>query len=185
MTEKQTEVAKPIEGGMTWLWRSAGGVLLLITALIGVAVHQHMNRQVNKLRDQVSELEQELRRDMGRLGENNGDMIKKADHAARLRVVWDKLKESNGDHTDLTRVLERCALLQELSKGHEEERRQMADEIRRLREAQAGDADKTALTREIRDLRERLAQVESKPVVHPVSHQAEPMPVVRPLGKAK
>ena len=176
------EAAKPGEAGMTWLWRISGGMLLLAAALIGVAVHQNMDRQVNLLRAQISELNQELRRDLGRISESHGAMIKKEDHATRIRTVWDTIKEMNGDHTDLTRVKERCALLQEMSKGTEDERRQMAEEVRRLREAQAGDTDKVALTRELRELRERLAQIEGKPVVRPVSHQAEAMPVLRPVG---
>ena len=176
------ETATPGEAGMTWLWRISGGMLLLAAALIGVAVHQSMDRQVNLLRAQLSELNQELRRDLGRLSENHGAMIKKDDHATRIRTVWDKIKEMNGDHTELTRVQERCALLQEMSKGTEDERRQMAEEVRRLREAQAGDTDKAALTRELRELRERLAQIEGKRVVQPVSHQAEAIPVLRPVG---
>ena len=175
------ESAMPGEGGMTWLWRISGGMLLLIAALIGVAVHQNLNRQINQLHDQLGELNQELRRDMSRLSENNGAMIKKDDHSTRMRTIWDSIKAMNGDHTDLTRVKERCAVLQEMYKGNEEERRQMSEEVRRLREAQAGDSDKASLTREIRALRERLAQIEGKPTVQPVSHQ-EITPALRPVG---
>jgi DNA repair ATPase RecN len=174
--------ATPGEGGMTWLWRISGGILLLAAALIAVAGYQNMDNQMNRLRDQLGTLTQELHRDLDRLGENNGAMIKKDDHSTRLRTVWDSIKEMSGDHTDLTRVKERCAILQEMAKGNEEERRQMAEEVRRLRESQAGDGDKATLTRELRDLRERLAQIEGKRSVHPVSHQAEAMPALRPVG---
>ena len=179
------EAAKPSEGGMTWLWRISGGMLLLAAALIGVAVHQNMDRQMNLLRAQLGELNQELRRDLGRLSENHGAMIKKDDHSTRLRSVWDMIKEMSGDHTDLTRVKERCAVLQEMQKDNAEERRVMAEEIRRLRESQAGDGDKATLTREIRELRERLAQLEGKQVVRPVGHTTEAMPVLRRVGHSE
>ena len=169
------------ESGMTWLWRISGGMILLAAALIGVAVHQNMDRQMNQMRGQLGELSQELRRDMGRLSETQGAMIKKDDHSTRLRTIWDALKAMNGDHADLVRVKERCAVLQEMYKGNEEERRQMSEEVRRLREAQAGDDDKASLTREIRALRERLAQIEGKPVVRPVNHQ-EITPALRPVS---
>ena len=170
---RSDEAPTPGEGGMTWLWRISGGMLLLAAALIGVAVHQNMDRQMIQLRAQLGDLNQELRRDLGRLSENNGALIKKDEHGIRLRTVWDTIKEMNGDHTDLTRVKERCVILQEMYKLNEEERRQMVEEIRRLREAQAGDGDKAALTTEIRELRARLAQIEAKPVVRPIGH-AEP-----------
>ena len=179
-TAPASEKATMGENGMTWLWRISGGMLMLAAALVGVAVHQNMDRQMNQLRGQLGELSQELRRDMGRLSETQGAMIKKDDHSTRLRTIWDSLKAMNGDHADLVRVKERCAVLQEMYKSNEEERRQMSEEVRRLREAQAGDDDKASLTREIRALRERLAQIEGKPVVRPVSHQ-EIAPALRPV----
>src|ERR1019366_8870975 len=104
------EPAKPGETGMTWLWRILGGMLVVAAALIGGAVHQNMDRQVNLLRAQLSELNQELRRDLGRLSETHSAMIKKEDHATRMRTLWDTMKQMDGDHIDLVRLTERCAL---------------------------------------------------------------------------
>lgn len=168
--KQTTEPDRVGDSGMTWLWRVSGGVLLLAATLVCVAVHQSMDRQIDQLRKQLAELNQELRRDLGRLSESHGSMIRKEDHNTKLRTVWDKLREIGGDHTALARVHERCAVLQEMYRGNEEDRKQMSEEIRKLREGQSADTDRQALLREIRALRERIAQLESKPTVVPTMH---------------
>jgi hypothetical protein len=95
-------------------------------------------------------------------------MIKKDDHNGRLSKVWEAMKELRADRADLTTLRERCSVLLEVYKAGEQERRALADEVRRLRDRKAALAEREALLGEIRAIRERIAQLENRPAKAPV-----------------
>jgi hypothetical protein len=155
-------------------WKLAGIGLFLVALLTGTAVYMHLQRQVRDLRNELGQLGTDLRKDLARLHESYGTMVKKHDHDGRVRQVWDALKELRADRSDLTILKERCAALLERLKAGDEERRQIAGEVRHLREGKAGEDERQALAREIRAIRERMAQLEGgKAVVVPAGHAEE------------
>src|SRR5262249_18259827 len=120
----------------------------------------------------------ELRKDLGRLSESHGDLVKKDECSGRLRSVWDSIKQVQGDRSDLTALKERCALLTELFKAGEEERRRLSAALQALRGQKAGAGERQEGVREIRKLRERLALLEGRQAgagaVTPASHREKP-----------
>jgi hypothetical protein len=156
-------------------WRLFGVAAVAVVAVVGVATFQHVQCQICAQRRELTELNNELHKDMTHLGDSYAQMVKKDDEMTRLRSVWDTLKELRADRSDLTVMKERCAQLAEAYRASEEERRALAAEVRRLRESKTADDERSALVAEIRGLRERIAQVEGKPKagVVPAGHSVE------------
>jgi chromosome segregation ATPase len=150
------------EGRISLFWRVFGGALLSIAAMVGVTVYQQLTSNLSSLRADLVHLNTDLRKDLGRISESYGDLVKKEDCSSRLRSVWDSIKDVQGDRSDLTALEERCAVLTELFKASEAERRQLAREIQQLREQQAGASERQEVVREIRQLRERIALLEGR-----------------------
>jgi hypothetical protein len=161
------------EARISLFWRVFGGTLLSIAALVGVTVYQQVTNGLNDLRAELGHLNNDLRKDMSRLSETEADLVKKDDYNGRLRSVWDGIKELQTDKATVTALKERTAVLQELFKAAEEERKDLARQLQQLREVKAGEEDRKELLRELQRLRERLALVEGrqqgasvKPAVH-------------------
>jgi hypothetical protein len=142
------------------VWKLAGGAVFAVIVLVCGAVYTHMQRQVADLRHELSHLSGDLRKDLGRLHESYGTMVKKHDHDGRVRQVWDSLKELRADRYDLTTLKERCSALSEAVKSSDAERQLLAGEVGKMRERKASEDERQALAREIRALRERIAQLE-------------------------
>jgi Tfp pilus assembly protein PilN len=164
---------KPAERSLPW--RIFGAAAVAVVALVGVGTYLHLQSQITAQRQELSTLNKELRKDLAAMGGSYADMVKKDDHTTRLRTVWDTLKELRADRSDLTTMKERCALLAEAYKAGEEDRRVLAAEVRRLRESKTAADERDGLVREIRSLRERIAQIEGKPKAKGISaeHVAE------------
>jgi hypothetical protein len=154
--------AKPDRMGL--LWRVLGGMLGAAIVFTAVTVYQQMQAQLALLRSELAGLNKETRRELASMGEKQGALTKRADHEARVRLIWDSLKELRNDRSDLGRLKERCGLLLDLYKAGEEERRQLLADVRRLSERKSG-GDSQALARELRALRERIAQLEGGPKI--------------------
>jgi len=153
---------RPAERGSLF-WRLVGAAAVAVVAVVGVALFQHVQCQICAQRRELTELNNELHKDMTHLGDSYAQMVKKDDETTRLRSVWDTLKELRADRNDLTVMKERCAQLTEAYRASEEERRALAAEVRSLRESKTANEERSALLHEIRALRERIAQVEGKP----------------------
>lgn len=165
--------AKPDHKGL--IWRALGGAVVAAIIFLGVAVYQQLQAQLRELRGELGSISKDARRDLAALGERHAGLTKRADHDARVRLIWDAVKELRNDRSDLGRLKERCGLLLDLYKAGEDERRALVGDVRRLSEKKAGD-DGQALVREIRALRERIAQLEGAPKgkLTPASHADGP-----------
>ena len=84
----------------------------------------------------------ELRSDMIRLNESRADLLKKDEFNTRMTSVWSSMKDLQTAETALTGLRERSALLEQQFKAAEDERKE--------------------LTRQLQQLRERLAVVEGR-----------------------
>jgi len=154
--------AKPDRMGL--VWRVLGGMVGAAIVFMAVTVYQQMQAQLTLLRAELASLSKETRRELASMGEKQGGLTKRADHEGRVRLIWDSLKELRNDRSDLGRLKERCGLLLDLYKAGEDERRQLLADVRKLSEKKTG-GDNRALARELRALRERIAQLESGPKV--------------------
>jgi hypothetical protein len=160
------------EGRLSLFWRAFGGALLGVAALVAVTVYQQFTAQLTEVRNDLSHLNNDLRKELGRLSEAQGGLLKKDEFAGRARSAWDGLKEVQGERTTLTTLKERCALLAELVKAGEQQRRELAGELRRLREQRAGAEERRELVRELHALRERLANLEGRNSPSPAPREA-------------
>jgi hypothetical protein len=163
-------------GGAPVFWRVFGGTLLSIAALVCVTVYQQLTNQIADLRNELGHLNTDLRKDVGRLSETHGDLVKKDEFSGRMRSVWDGIKELQSDRGALAALKERCAALAELHKAGEDERRRLARELQALREHQAGEQGRRELLGELQKLRERLAELEGRqagPKVTPAVHKKD------------
>jgi hypothetical protein len=84
----------------------------------------------------------EIRNDMTRLNESRADLIKKDEFNTRMTSVWNSMKDFQTTTTAVTGMRERSALLEQQLKTAEDERKE--------------------LTRQLQQLRERLAAVEGR-----------------------
>jgi hypothetical protein len=158
-------------------WRIFGGTLLSIATLVIITVCQQFNSQLNELRSELNHLNVDLRKELARLCEGQGELVKKDEFSTRMRSVWDSMKELQADRATLTAVKERCAILQDLYRAGVEERKELGQELARLREGRAGEEERRELAREVQRLRERLAALEGRqgaaPAVKPAVHREE------------
>jgi chromosome segregation ATPase len=163
------------EGKISIFWRVFGGTLLSIAALVLVTVYQQFTSGINDLRNEAGHINADLRKDLGRLSEAQGDLVKKEDLNGRARAMWDAIKEVQADRSTLTTLKERCTVLMDLFKAGEEERRQLVGELQKLREQKAAADERRELVREVQALREKLAQLEGRqaaPAVTPAAPAA-------------
>jgi chromosome segregation ATPase len=130
--------------------------------MVCVTAYQGFSAQVKELRHDLGHLSEDLRKDMVRLAEAQADLVKKDQFANTMRAIWDGIKELRSNQTELTALKERCAGLAEACRAGEEQRRQLADEVQRLRERRAAQAERVELVEELQRLRERLAQMEGR-----------------------
>jgi hypothetical protein len=159
--EAEAPVTRPESKAL--IWRVLGGVTGAAIVFMAVTIYQQLQAQLIDLRSQLGALGKETRRELSTMGERHGGLTKRADHDGRVRLIWDALKDLRNDRSDLGRLKERCGLLLDLYKAGEDERRQLLADVRKLSEKKPGDSQ--ALVRELRTLRERIAQLESAPKV--------------------
>jgi hypothetical protein len=185
-----TEPCLPPKGEerISAFWRICGGTLLSITALVALTVCQHFNSSLNELRSDLGRLNEDLRKDLShlgtdlrkdlnRLGEAQGDLVKKDEYNIRMKSVWDSIKELRDDKAGLNALRERSGFTDQRLKVEEDERKELAREVQRLREVKAGDDSRKELLGELQRLRERVAAVEgrhtSDPGLKPAVHRPE------------
>jgi chromosome segregation ATPase len=162
---------------MPLFWRVFGGTVLSIAALACVTAYQQLTGNINEVRGDLGHLSTDLRKDMGRLGEAQADLVRKDEFNTRMKSVWDSLKELRAEGGAIAALRERGALVEQQLKAGDEERKELGRELQRLREARAGDEERRELLRELQALRERLAAMEGRqpapPEVKPAAHRED------------
>ncbi len=165
------------------LWRVFGGTVLSILALVAVTVYQQFSGALADLRGELGHLNKEVRTDLGRFSEAQGEAVKQDKFNASMRSAWDAIKELRDDRAAVTAVKERVSVLMETFKVSEEQQKELAREVQQLRELKAAEDERRALQGEVQRLRERLSLLEGKhgvppgqtpggkPVVTPASHR--------------
>src|SRR5262249_29109957 len=123
--------------GMPMFWRVFGGTLLRIGALGGVTAFPGRNSGPAALRTAMAHLDKELRKELARISEVQGDLVRKGDFDISVRTVWTGVKELQEDRKALSSLKERCAVLVDVFKGGEAERAKLTEELNRLRRQKA------------------------------------------------
>jgi hypothetical protein len=148
--------------GISAFWKVFGGTLLSIAALAIITLCQHFNGRLNALQSDFNYQDNDLRKDLGRLGEAQGELLKKEEFNTRLKSIWDGMKELRDSTAIATALKERTALTDQQLKIAEEERKELMREVQLLREQRAADQERRELLREVQSLRERLAAMEGR-----------------------
>jgi chromosome segregation ATPase len=166
------------EGKMPLFWRVFGSTLLSIAALVVVTAYQSLSGNLADVRGEITHLNADLRKELGRMSEAQAELVKKDEAGARLQTVWGSIKELQEDRKELTALKERCRALVEMYKGSEAERQKLAGALQGLREQKAQEEERRALARELAGLRERLAGLEGRQRSKPglIQGVAEPAP---------
>ena len=162
---QSSETSKPKEEGkdekaMPVFWRVFGGTVLSITALVIMTAYQSLTGTIAELRNELTHLNTDLHKELGRAGEVQGELVKKEEADSRLSAVWRGIKEMQDERKDLDALRERCQGLMDAFKSSEQERQRLAREVQGLREKQAAGEERQALVAEVQKLRERLAGLE-------------------------
>jgi hypothetical protein len=144
------------------LWRVFGGTVLSVLALVALTVYQQFSGALADLRGELGHLSKEVRADLGRLSEAQGEAVKQDKFAAAMKYAWDAIKELRDDRAALTAVKERVSVLAETFKVSEEQQKELAREVQQLRELRAAEDERKALMGEVQRLRERLSLLEGK-----------------------
>jgi chromosome segregation ATPase len=153
------------DGKLPTFWKVFGSTVLSISAMVVVTAYQSLSSSAAEVRGDVPALNNEMRKELGRLAESQGELVKKDECDSRLKSVWGDLAELKGDQKDIVALKERCAALVKMQQQSEQERRKLADELQALREQHVQQKERRALAAEVAALRERLAGLEGKQAV--------------------
>ena len=115
-------------------WRICGGTLLSIAALACTVAYQQLSGSIS-----------ELRVALNRLNETNADLVRKDELNNRVTTIWSGIKELSSSVGAVNGLRERSLLLEQQVKAGEEERKEMAREIKRLSERLAAVEGRQAL----------------------------------------
>ncbi len=128
------------------IWRIFGGTLLSIVALVAITIYQQFSAALSELKTDIGRLNEsrvdlvrkheinDLRGDLNRFHENRGDLIKKDEFNSRVLEVWNGIRELQAANLAQAASRERAALLEQQVKAGEEERKELARELQKLRE---------------------------------------------------
>jgi chromosome segregation ATPase len=148
----------PEEKRIPLVWRIFGGTVLSISALVAVTLYQQLHNKVEGLGD---------------------TLVKKEEFFDHRKGVWDRLEKlrSQAQAAD-AEIQQRCARLEEQAKCLEGVHKELGPEVKQLRDllvgylkenatrlqqqVTSGAEERKALVREVKELRERLAAVESR-----------------------
>jgi hypothetical protein len=122
--------ARDLKGEERWpvLWRVFGTTVLSIAALIAITLYNQVTAGLN-----------ELRTDVQRCAAGSGEVVKKEEFSGRLQelngrtsAAWNSLKDVQT--AQASALAQRSALLEQQVKAGEDERKELARELQRLRE---------------------------------------------------
>ena len=97
---QSSESSKPQDSGkeetkIPLFWRVFGGTVLSISALIIMTAYQSLSGNIADLGRQFDHLDTDMRKEMARLAELNGELVRKDECESRFRGVWTQLNEFN------------------------------------------------------------------------------------------
>jgi chromosome segregation ATPase len=150
------------EGRMPLFWRVFGGTVLSIAALIVMTAYQSLSGSMGELRNEMGQLGNDLRKEVNRLNETQGELVSKEELDTRMRSVWRGIRELQEDRKELIALKERCQAVVGQTKASREARQRLQEELNLLRTEQAAERQRQAMLHELAGLRERLASVEGR-----------------------
>jgi hypothetical protein len=111
------------EDRMSLFWRIFGGTLLSLAGLGGLTLYQQLNSSITEVRNEVN-----------RINEGRGEFVKKDELSTRTTTIWNGIKDLQAANGTVTALKEREGVLEQQLKASEDDRREMAKEIQKLRE---------------------------------------------------
>jgi regulator of replication initiation timing len=102
------------EEKLSMFWRVFGGTFLSITALVVITAYQSLAGGIH-----------ELRGDLTRLRETNGELVKKDEFQSRNTKLWDRLQELQAVQTTASVLSNKIAALEQQQAAVERDRREL------------------------------------------------------------
>ena len=158
---KQQDSGKD-ENKLPLFWRVFGGTVLSITALIIMTAYQGLSGGIADLGKQIDHLETDMRKEMSRLAELQGELVRKDECETRIRGVWTQLNEIKEDRKGIIEAKERCENLLGQHRDSVKQRSKIQTDLQEVREHRAAAQQRAELRDELTRLRERLATVEGR-----------------------
>ena len=167
MLRQSAESGKPQDSGkeetkIPLFWRVFGGTVLSISALIVMTAYQSLSGNIADVGRQLDHLETDMRKEMGRLAELNGDLVRKDECEARFRGLWNTLNEIKENRKGIVEVKQRCDGLLDQQRDAVKQRGQLRNDLQEVREHRAASQQRAELRDELARLRERLAGMEGR-----------------------
>ena len=167
MLRQSSESSKPQDSDKEELeiplfWRVFGGTVLSITALIVMTAYQGLSGNIADLNREIDHLETDSHKEMNRLAELHGDLIRKDECETRFRAVWTSLDEIKENRKGILEAKERCDSLLARHRVALEQRGTIQRDLQEVREHRAASQQRDGLRDELGRLRERLAGIESR-----------------------
>jgi hypothetical protein len=119
----RVEQSPKSEDRLPMFWRVFGGTMLSIAALVGLTVYQQFTGSLYDLRKEINALH-----------EARADLVKKDELNNRLTPMWAALKESQTAGGEIAALKERCTNLLDQLKTTDNDRKQLAAEVQKLRD---------------------------------------------------
>jgi hypothetical protein len=182
-TEPKEEDGKG-DGKLPTFWKVFGSTVLSISAMVVVTAYQSLSSDAAEVRGEVTALNNEMRKEFGRLSEAQGELVKQDEFDTKMKCTWTEVNDLQEDKKELVALKEHCAALAKMQKESQEGRRQLAQELQSLREKRIQQEERRALTAEVSALRERLAGLEGKQSAQPMATPASAAPGGK-VGRAK
>ncbi len=116
-------VVAKAEDRIPLFWRIFGGTLLSIAALIVVTLYQQFTSSMN-----------EMRNDIVRLHEGQGDVVKKEEFNSRLTTLWTGLSDAKAAGAGVAALRDKETLHDQQIKQSDDDRKELLRELQQLRE---------------------------------------------------
>src|SRR5262249_46233550 len=161
------------EEKISLFWRLFGGTLLSIAALVCVTIYQQFNSAIGEMRTNIN-----------RLTESRADLLSQSDFNTRVASLWTNLKEVQSATSTLSALKEHSSLLDQQVKALQDQlnsrMQAMSANIKELdaplaaaaaqkeraalleQQVKTSDEERKELTKELQQLRERLAVLEGR-----------------------
>jgi hypothetical protein len=104
-------------------WRVFGGTILSITALSVISAYQSLANGIH-----------EVRTDLGRIRDGNGEFVKQSEFNTRTTSIWNGIRDAQAVAPSVTVLGNKAAMLETHLAAAESERREMLHEMQHLRE---------------------------------------------------
>ena len=180
MLRQGSESGKPQDSGkdenkLPLFCRVFGGTVLSITALIIMTAYQGLSGGIADMGKQLDHLEADMRKEMSRIAELQGELVRKDECETRIRGVWTQLNEIKEDRKGIIEVKERCESLLGQQRDSVKQRSKIQSDLQEVREHRAAAQQRDELREELARLRERLAAIESRqtPASQPMNSAGE------------